>query len=230
MYLWYERFVVDTSSFLTLSLALLAGALAGAGLYAWWRHTLTSSKMRMPDKWPIKSRVVLSHEECEVHKWLSSVFHDHLVMVKVPVLRFTEPISKDKNGGGMRWQQLLEGVYCTFTVCTSNGHVVGCVDVPSKRGISKANRDLKESLLADCRIAYTSARSIKLPNAAAMRAAFLGEVGPGVSVTRGGDSSFNAALDTFTKDRRMAIQNAALKELNDSDGPKIKPRPQVAGV
>ena len=218
------------SLYLVLAVGLLAGAAVGAGLYAWLGHRLTASKMRMPDKWPLKSRAMLSNEEYEVYKWLSSVFHDHLVMAKVPILRFTEPVSKDKNGGGLRWQQLLEGVYCTFTVCTANGHVVGCVDVPAKRGISKVNRDLKESLLTDCRLAYTSVRSIKLPNAAAMRAAFLGEVGQDVSVTRGGDSSFNASLDTFTKEKRLAIQAAALKKLNEADGLKVLPRPQVAAL
>ena len=220
---------MNPSLFLALCLGLLAGAIVGAGLYAWWSYAQSTEKMRMPDKWPLTSRVLLTNEEYEVFKWLGSVFHDHLVMVKVPVLRFTTPISKDKNGGGARWQHLLEGVYCTFTVCTANGNVVGCVDVPARRGLNRVNRDLKESLLSDCRIAYTVTRSVKLPNGGAMRAAFLGEPGEGAQVTRGGDSSFNADLDEFSKEKRIATKAAALKELNKNEALAPIPVTDAAG-
>ncbi len=223
---------LNTNLFMALFLGLIAGAAAGAAVYAWWSHSQASAKMRMPDKWPLTSRVLLTNEEYEVFKWLTSVFHDYLVMVKVPVLRFTVPISKEKNGGGARWQQLLGGVYCTFTVCTTNGNVVGCVDVPAKRGLNRINRELKESLLSDCRIAYTVARSVKLPNAGAMRAAFLGEMagGDGRSAnTRGGDSNFHADLDSFTREKRRAAKEAALKQLNENDALKPLAGHQAAG-
>lgn len=224
--------ILNASLVLALCLGLLAGVLVGSGLYAWWIYRQAQTKMRMPDKWPLTSRVLLTNEEYEVFKWLISTFHDHLVMVKVPVLRFTAPIRKDQNGGGSRWQDMLAGVYCTFTVCTSNGNVVGCVDVPARRGLNRANRDLKESLLSDCRIAYTVARSIKLPKASAMRAAFLGELEVDSvqdAITLAGDSSFHADLDTFTREKRRAAKAAALKELNENDALKSTSRPASAG-
>ena len=222
---------MNTSFFLALSLGLVVGALIGAGVYAWWRYAQANAKMRMPSVWPLTAKVLLTNEEYEVFKWLRATFHDHLVMVKVPVLRFTAPTSKDKNGGGARWQEMLAGVYCTFTVCTANGNVVGCVDVPGKRGLNKSNRDVKDALLSDCRIAYTIARSVKLPKASAMRAAFLGEMEvDSLQVnTRAGDSSFNADLESFTKEKRKAAQAAALKELNENDALKPIPRSKAAG-
>lgn len=187
--------------------------------------------MRLPSKWPLVSRVLMTNEEFEVLKWLRLTFHDHLVMAKLPVLRFTAPSSKDKNGGGARWQDMLGGVYCSFTVCTPNGNVVGCVDVPGKRGLNKANRELKESLLSDCRIAYTVVRSLKLPKASAMRAAFLGELDAQdmaeAEVTRAGNSSFHADLDSFTKEKRQAAKAAALQEINQSE--MVKPATSSAG-
>lgn len=220
-------------SFWALGLGLVGGAIAGAALYAWWRYAQANAKMRMPDTWPLTGRVLLTNEEHEVFKWLRNTFHEHLVMIKVPVLRFTIPISKEKNGGGPRWQDLLGGVYCTFTVCTTNGNVVGCVDVPAKRGLNKANRELKESLLSDCHIAYTVVRSIKLPKTSAMRAAFLGELlvdeSADAQITRGGDSSFQADLDSFTKEKRMAAKAAALQELNTNDALKPIPRRNAPG-
>lgn len=224
---------MDTSTLLIAVIGLVAGAALGAGLYAWWLRSKAGASMRMPSKWPLASRVLITNEEHEVFKWLRTTFHDHLVMVKLPVLRFTVPVSKDKNGGGARWQELLGGVYCTFTVCTPNGNVVGCVDVPGKRGLNKTNRDLKESLLSDCRIAYTMVRSVKLPKASAMRAAFLGELEvedtKEAEATRGGNSSFHADLDSFTKEKRLAAKAAALQELNNNDALKPIARPQAAG-
>ena len=214
-------------------LGLVLGAVLGAGAYAWWLRGQASARMRMPSKWPLAARVLMTNEEYEVFKWMRATFHDHLIMVKLPVLRFTVPVSKDKNGGGARWQELLGGVYCTFTVCTANGNVVGCLDVPGKRGLNKTNRELKESLLSDCRIAYTVARSVKLPKASAMRAAFLGEMAIEDQVeaeaTRGGNSSFHADLDSFTREKRLAAKAAALQELNNNDALKPIPRPQSAG-
>ncbi len=224
---------MNTLTFLFLGLGLIAGAALGVGFYIWWLRREASAKMRLPSKWPLTSRVLMTNEEHEVFKWLQGAFHDHMVMVKLPVLRFTVPVSKDENGGGARWQELLGGVYCTFTVCTSNGNVVGCVDVPGKRGLNKGNRQLKESLLSDCRVAYTVVRSVKLPQVSAMRAAFLGEMPLEDQVeaqaTRGGDSSFHADLDSFTKEKRQAAKAAALSLLNNSDSGKVVPTLQPAG-
>ena len=122
-------------------MGLVLGAALGVGVYAWWLRSLANTRIRMPSKWPLAARALMTNEEYEVFKWLRATFHDHLLMVKLPVLRFTVPVSKDKNGGGGRWQELLGGVYCTFTVCTANGNVVGCVDVPGKRGLNKTNRE-----------------------------------------------------------------------------------------
>jgi hypothetical protein len=215
---------VNLTSFLMLALGLLVGALLGVLLYAAWLRNKTSASLRLPDKWPLTARVMVTNQEHEVLAWLRATFHDHLVMVKLPVLRFMAPTDKEKNGGGSRWQEILGGVYCTFTVCTTDGNVVGCVDVLGKRGMNKASRDLKNSLLSDCRIAYTVVRSSALPKGTAMRAAFLGEMQIEDQVeseeTRGGDSSFHADLDSFTRQKRLAAKEAALRELNK--GSEIK--------
>ena len=223
---------MNTLTFLFLCVGLLAGAALGVGIYRLALQRQAEKKIRLPASWPLTSRVLMTNEEFEVFKWLSSVFHDHMVMVKLSVLRFTVPVSKTENGGGARWQEMLGGVYCTFTVCTLNGNVVGCVDLPSKRGLNKNNHQLKEALLSDCRIAYTVVRSARLPEASAMRAAFLGEMPLDDQVeaqdTRGGDSGFHAELDSF-KEKRLAAKEAALKELNNTDISKVAVVRQPAG-
>ncbi|MES2510641.1 MAG: DUF2726 domain-containing protein [Pseudomonadota bacterium] len=224
---------MNLTGLLMTLLGLLLGAVIGVGAYAWWLRKQANESLRVPDTWPLVSRVLITNEEYEVLKWLRTTFPDHMVMVKLPVLRFTKPTDLDKNGGGKRWQDLLGGVYCTFTICTGNGNVVGCIDVVGKRGISKASRDVKESLLSDCRIGYTVVRSTALPKASAMRAAFLGEVAAEEQEeyrpTMGGDSSFHADLDSFTRQKRLAAKEAALRELNKGNDVKALPKATPAG-
>ena len=55
-------------------------------------------------------------------------------MVKIPVLRFTSLNEAAKNNPKAkanyeRWLDHLSGVYTTFTICTTEGEVVGCIDV-----------------------------------------------------------------------------------------------------
>lgn len=208
-----RELILNFSTFLMLGLALLAGLVAGAGLYAMWLLKKEDTDPPIPAKWPLAARGIMSGEEHEVMKWLRSTFPEHMIMVKMPVVRYTIPVGKDKKAESKRLQDLIDGVYCSFAVCTISGTVVGCIDVPGKRGLPRGNRDLKESLLSDCGIAYTVVRGFDLPRSSAMRAAFLGELEvedkPEHQETRGGDSSFHADLDAFTaKARRDEIGRA----------------------
>lgn len=216
-------------SWLMTLVGVAVGALAGVLLHAAWLRKTASAKLRIPHKWPLRARGVVTNDEYEVWKWLRSTFHDHAVMVKLPVLRFTIPLEKEKEKGKdkektERLLEMLNGVYTTFTVCTLDGKVVGCVDLRGKRDVSKATRQLKETLLSDCGIAYTSVKASRPPTVSAMRAAFLGEIPEELvqedQETRGGDSSFHADLESFTKERVKAAKDAALKELNKDNQPE----------
>lgn len=227
---------MDAMTWEMLLLGLVAGLLAGAGVHAWWRKREEDPKLRMPETWPLRARGLVTTEEQEVWAWLRRTFDDHTVMVKVPVPRFTIPTDKadksSKAGKGKteseRWLEVLNGVYTTFSICTTDGKVMGCVDVPGRHGLSEGNRELKESLLSDCGIGYTVVRAGQLPAAKAMRAAFLGELAGDdeeAQTTRGGDSSFYADLDAFTREKMQAAKEAALKELNRNARDTAQPAP-----
>ena len=192
----------------------LTGGILGAGLYAWWMKQKPKVLLRLPKKWPLVARVLLSSEELQVLYWMQRTFPEHLVMVKLPVLRFTALTSTEKMSSTPRWQQLLEGVYCIFTVCSTSGLVVGCVDVIGKSGLSKRNRDMKESLLSDCNIAYCVVQGDKLPSVGGIRAAFLGELEiqdqKEHQETRGVDTLFHAELIDFPK-QKNSIKADGLK-------------------
>ena len=207
---------VQASSLFTIALALFAGVGLGAGMLVLWQRHVSSQALRLPYKWPLRSREMLTAEEAQTFEWLRGIFPNHFVMCKLPVLRFTVPVKKEQKNMARRWQELLHGVYCTFTVCTKDGTVIGCVDVHGRRGLSTISRELKERLLEDCAVAYITVRSPALPNAGVVRAAFMGETkhkSTSEQQTRGGDSNFNAELVHFTDEKRQA----ALRELNKRD-------------
>lgn len=150
----------------------VAGILAGVLVHLWWTKKQVRERRRIPKQWPLNPRVVANSEERRVWRWLSRAFFDYHVMIKLPVTRFTLPRSKEH---GMHWYHLLSGVYCTFTVCSADGHVIGCVDVPGRNGISRNSRQLKQTLLSQCGIAYWIVSSSNLPTVTDIRTEFLGE-------------------------------------------------------
>jgi hypothetical protein len=88
------------------------------------------------------------------------------------VTRYTMPQVKEQ---GQHWFNLLSGVYCTFTVCTSDGTVIGCVDVPGPVRLSLSNQTLKHTLLSQCNIRYWVVDPEHLPSVTKIRTAFLGD-------------------------------------------------------
>jgi hypothetical protein len=153
-------------------IAMLASSVLGAFVYAWWRQKKELAKRRIPRKWPLAVRSMVNSRERRAWRWLVRAFLDHHVMVKIPVTRFTMPQVREQ---GQHWFQILSGVYCTFTVCTVDGSVIGCVDVPSHQGFSLSNQTLKHTLLSQCNIRYWVIDPDKLPSTTEIRAAFLGE-------------------------------------------------------
>jgi hypothetical protein len=151
-------------------LSLLTAAVIGAVLHAWWQHRLKSMKMRIPSAWPLLVRNMVNTRERRVWHWLVRNFKDYHVMVKMPLTRFAMPQFKAE---GQHWFELLGGVYCTFTICSDNGTVFGCVDVPGTRA-TMSNHALKRSLLSHCNMTYWVLDPDKLPDPKEIRYAFLG--------------------------------------------------------
>ena len=158
-----------------LSLLLLLLALGfGAGFWLALRLRKRAAQPRqLPRRWPMAPRAVFNGRELPVWNWLRQTFGaEYAVLVKMPVTRFTMPRSAND---GRDWHELLNAVYCTFTVCDAQGTVVGCVDVPAQHGVSRTNLRVKQSLLTQCGVPYWVVDPHALPAPQAIRAEFLGE-------------------------------------------------------
>lgn len=146
--------------------------LAGALLHRHWEAHRAKAHRRIPRQWPLDTRAIANTEELHVWHWLSRAFYDHHVMIKLPVMRFTLPREKQES---MDWYRLLGSVYCTFTICRTDGRVVGCLDVPGSMDIPRSTRRIKHCLLTQCGLPYWVVRSSNLPTVSEIRAEFLGE-------------------------------------------------------
>lgn len=157
--------------------SVLVAALVGMGLGAacYWGFCarMARRQRRIPRQWQLRTRPLFSGVERTVWHWLERVFFDHHVLVKIPVLRFMSPRSATQ---GSSSYELLKGMYCSFTICTSDGRVIGCMDVPGSRGLKASNRDVKKKLFEECGIAYAVLSAHQLPTLEALRAAFLGDM------------------------------------------------------
>ncbi len=181
----------------------LAGLALGAGLLFWHNRTMTHARRRVPKQWPLTVRTLVNSDEKRVWAWLDKAMFDQQILVKLPVTRFTAPTNRQEAG---HWFELLNAVYCTFTVCTEEGRVIACVDVTGPLR-SKSNQMLKHTLLSQCGIRYCVLDSTKLPHPTQLRVEFLGEE----AATR----TEQAALDARFKDVKYNLQAALDKQRNN---------------
>jgi hypothetical protein len=157
---------------ITPILATGLGLLVGVVAVAWFMRAKAPVRPRIPKEWPLLARPIANSKERQVWVWLTKVMHDQQIMVKLPVTRFTIPAKRE---GAEQWYDMLNRVYCTFTVCSMDGRVIGCVDVPGSSGLSMSNQTLKYGLLSQCGIPYWVVEPDNLPHINQIRTAFLGD-------------------------------------------------------
>ena len=156
-----------------MSLALfILGLALGSGFWFWREAQLRKKRRRIPAHWPLSKRSLVNSRERRVWVWLSKVMFDHQVLVKTPITRFTMPTQHNKTD---HWYELLNGLYCTFTVCTLEGKVLGCVDVQGRKKGSLFQERLKYSLLKQCGMCYWVVDPDEFPQLTKIRTAFLGD-------------------------------------------------------
>ncbi|MDO5623182.1 MAG: DUF2726 domain-containing protein [Pseudomonadota bacterium] len=158
------------------AIGLLIGVVYAGFLLAQRRKRKAAPAKRrvLPRQWPLNPRPLASTAERRVWHWLHNTFPEHHVLPKLPLTRFTMP---REPGQGNEWFEMLSGAYCSFTICNDEARVVGCVDVLGPRGISRANRHLKQTLLGQCGIGYWVLSHEALPAPEVLRTEFLGAAG-----------------------------------------------------
>lgn len=114
----------------------------------------------LPDEWPLGPRPVFSAEERSVYRQLREALPAHVVLSKLPLLRFCHP----NDPASLRyWYELLGSLNVSFAVCTGSGRVLAAIDIESGGRLSRRGQRIKESVLAACQVRYLRCKAHALP-------------------------------------------------------------------
>jgi len=105
----------------------------------------------LPTEWALSARPVFSNDERRVYKLLREALPHHIVLSKLPLVRFSQPSDPEE----MRfWYDLLGAIHVTFAICSANGRVLAAIDLDTDRGNSRRLVQIKQSVLSACRVRY----------------------------------------------------------------------------
>jgi len=83
------------------------------------------------------------------------------VLSKLPLVRFCQPNDPQE----VRfWYDLLGSIHVTFAICSANGRVLAAIDLDTDRGNSRRVLQIKQSVLAACRVRYLRCPVDHLPS------------------------------------------------------------------
>jgi hypothetical protein len=143
----------------TIALATLA---LGAGLLAlWWLRSRTPRPQPLPTEWNLTARPVFSTDERRVYRQLREALPHHIVLSKLPLVRFSQPTDPEQV---RYWYELLGAIHVTFAICSANGRVLAAIDLDTDRGNSRRVLQIKQSVLAACRVRYLRCPVDHLPS------------------------------------------------------------------
>ncbi|UXH79302.1 DUF2726 domain-containing protein [Roseateles amylovorans] len=120
----------------------------------------------LPTQWSLAARPVFSTDERRVFRLLREALPHHLVMCKLPIVRFCQPTeAKDVR----YWYDLLGGISVNFAICSPNGRVLAAIDLDTGRPGSARSLEIKQSVLTACRIRYLRTTAEQLPSASELQ-------------------------------------------------------------
>ena len=138
------------------TLALCAGLLAW-----WWARARTPRPTPLPTEWTLTARPVFSTDERRVYRQLREALPHHIVLSKLPLVRFSQPTDPEQV---RYWYELLGAIHVTFAICSANGRVLAEIDLDTDRGNSRRVQQIKQSVLAACRVRYLRCPVDHLPS------------------------------------------------------------------
>jgi hypothetical protein len=143
----------------------LAALLALAALMLSRRPAKSKSKP-LPTEWNLSARPVFSTDERRVYRQLREALPHHIVLSKLPLVRFCQPTDPQQV---RYWYELLGSIHVTFAVCSANGRVLAAIDLDTDRGNSRRILQIKQSVLAACRVRYMRCPIDQIPSIAELQ-------------------------------------------------------------
>jgi hypothetical protein len=136
----------------TLAWILVLACAASVGTLA---YVLLERRRKMepeiPNEWSLTPRPVFSAHERRVHRQLREALPQQVVLAKLPLIRFCQPVDP---GQVRYWFELLGALHVTFAVCNPDGRVLAAIDLEDGRNPARRSMQIKRSVLAACRVRY----------------------------------------------------------------------------
>ena len=146
---------------------LAAVSFAIIGLLVWWyRASRVGRPPPLPREWALAARPVFSTDERRVYRALREALPHHVVLSKLPLVRFCQPTNPDEIA---YWYELLGTIHVTFAVCSANGRVLAAIDLDTERGTSRRVLQIKQAVLGTCRVRYLRCPVDHLPSVAELQ-------------------------------------------------------------
>ena len=145
----------------SLSIALCIGAWVLSGY-----SRQQKARPALPTEWGLRSRPVFSADERRAYRLLREALPHHVVLSKLPLVRFCQPDDPDEVG---YWYDLLGSAHLSFAVCSTNGRVLAAIDLVSDRSVSRRSMQIKQSVLGACRVRYLRCLPDHLPSIAELQ-------------------------------------------------------------
>lgn len=124
------------------------------------------SRKPLPGEWSLTPRPVFSADERRVFRLLREALPHHVVMCKLPMVRFCQPTEAKEV---RYWYELLGGISVNFAICSPNGRVLAAIDLETERPGSARSLQIKQAVLAACRIRYLRSTVDELPSASELQ-------------------------------------------------------------
>jgi hypothetical protein len=143
-------------------IALGASVLLLLLLAAWAYRSRRRRPNPLPTHWELAARPVFSTDERRVYRHLREALPHHIVLAKVPLVRFSQAVDPQQRG---YWYELLGAIHVTFAVCSPNGRVLVAFDLldESTPG-ARRSQSIKENVLAACKVRYLRIPADDLPS------------------------------------------------------------------
>lgn len=147
--------------------AASSAALLVLAVLAWrWLAWRSRRPTALPTDWTLSARPVFSANERRVYKLVREALPHHIVLSKLPLVRFTQP--NDPNEVRY-WFDLLGSIHLTFAICRANGRLLAAIDLDNDHGNSRRVLQIKQSVLGACRVRYLRCPVDSLPSAAELQ-------------------------------------------------------------
>lgn len=157
---------MDMQTLVPWIVALVAGiALLFVGLL-WALKRPSQAAKQLPTEWALSARPVFSTDERRVYRLLREALPHHVILSKLPLVRFCQPTEAKQV---RYWFDLLGTIHVTFAICSPNGRVLAAIDLDTERNVTGRSLQIKQSVLAACRVRYLRCPIDNLPSTAELQ-------------------------------------------------------------